>query len=596
MQLYIPLALCVVGRRCDARVIVNTKYGQVMGTSQTYADTFAPFSVVNKFLGVPYAAPPLGELRFRAPQLPSAWKPDIYNASRFKSPCLQIIEQRSVLFYKNFWPGFTSKDYSEDCLYLNIYTPAQNDTSPVSNLPVMVYVHGGGYEVGAPVARPGDQLALRGVTVVTVQYRLSAFGFVTTGDSAAPGNYGMLDQVAALKWVNENIAAFGGNPLKVTIFGESAGGSSVALHTLSPLSRGLFHQAISISGVDFSPFSYSSLKEAVNYTKNIAQTVGCPIEDNSEIIKCLRSVDANKVPVDGFNTWRPVVDKIFLMDTPRQLRQKGNFSKVPFMAGFTKNEGSFFIRRPNSKLHLSHFKGAIQSAFKIISNYKSGIPGRGAVKNLIIDALEFQYTPRPLSNYTPSLTQKLYDMVTDYSFAAPTHAVLSKHTEKVRGFMYQFQFNSSSQEYHPMTHLSDIPYIFGLPLANFKDKYISRAAYNDQDRNVSNTVITLFTNFAKYGHPTPSPVHGMIWEEFDNAKKKYLSIKTELEMCEFFEPERMAFWNEFYPKLLHLVENNFLPKGKAICSSSPPTGFLSHFGVLFISLLLSTILLSWGKG
>ena len=572
--------------QCNCEVIARTKYGKIMGLSETYVNSSTPFKVVKKFLGIPFAAPPTGKLRFRPPQTPSPWKPDIYNASQFKSPCLQLIESGTILFYKNFWPKFNSKDYSEDCLYLNIYVPAENHTISVyresSGFPVMLYIHGGGYEVGSPVASPGDQLALRGVVVVTIQYRLNAFGFVTTGSSAAPGNYGMLDQVAALKWVHENIAAFGGNPLKVTIFGESAGGSSVALHILSPLSRDYFHQAISISGVDFSPFSYSTLTAAVNFTRQIAQTVNCTIEDNARLVDCLRSVDARKIPVDGFNTWRPVIDRTFLMDSPRQLRKQGNFSKVPFMAGFTKNEGSYFVPNLKSKLHLSHFTNEIKRALKFISNYNFDLPG--TANSLIMAALEFQYLPRPQSNHTPSLEQNLYDIVTDYSFAAPTHAVLFRHTDKAQGFMYQFQYNSSSQR-RPMSHLSDIPYIFGLPFANFIDKN-SREAFNDQDRNISNTIITLFTNFAKYGHPTPSPVHGTVWKEFNSVSKKYLSIKTELNMAAFFEPERMAFWNEYYPKLLELIDKDFRVKEQENCSSSAPNVAISCLGILIIPTLI----------
>ena len=596
------LVLWLVIRRCNAQVTVQTHYGAIMGKSEKYSSAFAPFKVVNTFLGIPYAAPPVGKLRFRPPKAPSPWKPKVYNASQFRSVCLQLRLKQDMLFYRNFWPEFTSKDYSEDCLYLNVYVPQRNDTRG-TGLPVMVYIHGGGYEVGAPVANPGDQLALRGLVVVTIQYRLSAFGFVTTGDSAAAGNYGILDQVAALKWVNENIAAFGGDPMKVTIFGESAGGSSVALHLLSPLSIGLFRHAISISGVDFSPFSYSTLEEAVNFTKHVAKTLSCPTENSAKLIECLRGVDAEKIPVDGFNTWRPVIDKNFLMDDPRELRKQGNFSKVPFMAGFTKNEGSFFLRQVNPKLNYTHFNDEIKEAFKIVSNYNSGIPGTGIVNRLIVDALKFQYTPRPLVDHAPSLIQKLYDIVTDYSFAAPTHAVLSIHTEEAQGFMYEFHYNSSLQETPPMMHLSDLPYIFGMPLVNFRDKFSgSRIVFDDKDRNVSDTIITLFTNFAKYGHPTPSPVRGARWEEFDNKNKKYLSIKLEPEMANYFEPERMAFWNEFYPKLTKLVGSELSSKQaqkekkEVSCSSSTSIRLFSHMAIMLIPTLINMRLVLWVSG
>ena len=171
-----------------------------------------------------------GALRFRPPQPPKSWKPKVYLAKKHGNICVQpnYLEK----FIRSVTPNLT---YSEDCLYLDIYSP---NTS--LSLPVMVYIHGGGYAGGTAIVSPSDILALHGVVVVIIQYRLGPFGFLTTGDSEAPGNYGMLDQVEALKWVHENIKYFGGNPSKVTIFGQSAGGSSVGLHLLSPLTRDLF--------------------------------------------------------------------------------------------------------------------------------------------------------------------------------------------------------------------------------------------------------------------------------------------------------------------------------------------------------------------
>ena len=135
----------------------------------------------------------------------------------------------------------------------------------------MVYIHGGGYELGSALPWPGDILALQGLVVVVIQYRLGPFGFLTTGDSASPGNFGMLDQVEALKWVKENIENFGGNPNKVTIFGESAGATSVSLHLMSPLSQGLFHRAIAESGVDLCSWAIQPTSFGVNYAKELSQ-------------------------------------------------------------------------------------------------------------------------------------------------------------------------------------------------------------------------------------------------------------------------------------------------------------------------------------
>ena len=181
----------------------------------------------------------------------------------------------------------------------------------------MVYIHGGGYQGGTSVTFPGDMLALQGVVVVVIQYRLGPFGFLTTGDSAAPGNLGMLDQVKALKWVRDNVKNFGGNPGKVTIFGVSAGGSSVSLHLLSPLSKGLFHRVIAESGVDLSPFAIQPISFGLRYGKELAKKLSCPTGDHKAMVACIRekkSVGHQKASeklnyrfVDHV-LWAPVVD------------------------------------------------------------------------------------------------------------------------------------------------------------------------------------------------------------------------------------------------------------------------------------------------
>ena len=183
-----------------------------------------------------------------------------------------------------------------------------------------------------------------------IQYRLGPFGFLTTGDSASPGNFGMLDQVEALKWVKENIENFGGNPNKVTIFGESAGATSVSLHLMSPLSQGLFHRAIAESGVDLCSWAIQPTSFGVNYAKELSQKLNCPVGNHEAMVNCIREKGAADIQNASKSTnsyrsvdylqWAPVVDKNFLHDTPQKLRGKGDFKRVPLMIGFTRNESA----------------------------------------------------------------------------------------------------------------------------------------------------------------------------------------------------------------------------------------------------------------
>ena len=325
-------------------VTVSTKYGDIEGLLASYPNASAPFKSVSKFLGVPFAAPPTEELRLKPPQPPHYWKPDVHQAKKHGNICWQDTSFMFEFLYNPFKKNYS---ISEDCLYLDIYTPNVR-----LSLPVMVYIHGGGYEAGAAIGYPSDHLALQGVVVVVIQYRLGPFGFLTTGDSAAPGNLGMLDQVEALKWVKDNIANFGGNPNKVTIFGESAGGSSVSLHLLSPLSKGLFHQAIAESGVGVSPWATQPTSFGLRFTKELAQKLNCPSSNHDEMVSCIQKKEAaniqqasasiNYVFVD-YLRWAPVVDKNFLHDTPQNLRKKGDFKKAPLMISFNSNEAAIIL-------------------------------------------------------------------------------------------------------------------------------------------------------------------------------------------------------------------------------------------------------------
>ena len=318
-------------------VTVTTVYGEVEGLVTSYPDASGPFKSISKFLGVPFAAPPVGKLRLKAPEPPKGWKPNVRLAKKHGYVCWQ--DKHFEHLIKLFDPTFS---YSEDCLYLDVYSPNVG-----ASLPVMVYIHGGGYEVGTAVLFPSDILALHGVVIVVIQYRLGPFGFLTTGDSAAPGNLGMLDQVEALKWVKENIEYFGGDPNKVTIFGESAGATSVTLHLLSPLSKGLFQQAIAESGVDLSPFAIQPVSFGLNFTKELAQNLDCATSDHSAMVACIRSKKGEEIqdasnainyPFIEHLSWAPVVDNNFLLDTPQNLRDKGDFEKVKFMISFNSQE------------------------------------------------------------------------------------------------------------------------------------------------------------------------------------------------------------------------------------------------------------------
>ncbi|XP_068696533.1 cocaine esterase-like [Montipora foliosa] len=563
-------------------VTVSTKYGEIEGFIASYPNASGPLKSVSKFLGIPFAAPPIGELRFKAPQPLKAWKPNVLTAKKHGNICIQ---NKNIDFYfKQFTSNFS---YSEDCLFLDVYSPNVS-----LSLPVMVYIHGGGYQSGAAITHTSDILALQGVVAVVIQYRLGPFGFLTTGDSVSPGNFGMLDQVEALKWVNENIEHFGGNPNQVTIFGESAGGTSVSLHLLSPLSRNLFHRIIAESGVDLSPFAFQSSSFGLRFTKELAEKLSCPTKEHGTMVDCIQAKDA--IDVQAANelirykytkeaNWAPIVDMNFLHDTPQHLRQKGDFKKAPLMICFTSNEASLFLSLFLNSLELmkNPSDGVSPATFKSFMKKFPLAQKRGnKTAELIAGALEFVYTPWPDNSDKYALRSKLVDLIGDYTFYAPSHEVADFHSQFAPVYMYEFTHKTSFNPWGPnepwmgVTHGDNIPFDFGIP---FLPNFFSMA--NEADRNVSSLIMAMYVNFARSSDPK---VSGVPWEEYNATHRAYLRVNANPKMAASFYPYRMAFWNDYHPKLLQVK----FDVGKQVVSGANTFDAIP----MFIQIILTVIL------
>lgn len=349
------LACCVLAAAVCCRAsppVVSTRYGKLRGLR-----TPLPGGVLNpveQFLGVPYAAPPTGERRFQPPEPPSSW-PGVRDATRFAPVCPQHLDERALL--RDMLPvWFTAnldtlaayvQDQSEDCLFLNVYVPADT-RDPGGKRPVMVYIHGGSYMEGTGNLMDGSVLASYGdVIVVTVNYRLGVLGFLSTGDQAAKGNYGLLDQIQALRWVEENAGAFGGDPKRITVFGSGAGASCVSLLTLSHYSEGLFQKAIIQSGTALS--SWAVNYQPAKHTRALAEQLGCGSSDTSVLVSCLRGVGwrelsrARVSPVAYHVAFGPVVDGDVIPDDPQILMEQGEFLNYDVMLGVNQGEGLRFV-------------------------------------------------------------------------------------------------------------------------------------------------------------------------------------------------------------------------------------------------------------
>ncbi|MGC9948813.1 MAG: carboxylesterase family protein [Bryobacteraceae bacterium] len=291
---------------------------------------------VAAFKGIPFAAPPVGALRWKPPQPAPHWE-GVREAVEFGARCMQGNIYNDMVF--------RDKGPSEDCLYLNVWTPA---ASAEARLPVMVWIYGGGFAAGAASEprQDGENLARKGVVVVSMNYRLNVFGFFAHAELAnesghhSAGNYGLLDQLAALEWVHKNIAGFGGDPAKVTIFGESAGSFSVSAQMASPLAQGLFQRAIGESGAFFSTvLNLKPLPRSEEADAKFAESIG------AHSLADLRAKPAGELldaaaKQDGIR-FAPNIDGYFLPRSVREIYAKGQQSHVPLLAGWNHDEGGY---------------------------------------------------------------------------------------------------------------------------------------------------------------------------------------------------------------------------------------------------------------
>uniref|UniRef100_A0A1A8UJN7 Neuroligin 2a n=1 Tax=Nothobranchius furzeri TaxID=105023 RepID=A0A1A8UJN7_NOTFU len=571
--------------------IVSTGYGKVRGIRKELNNEI--LGPVEQFLGVPYATAPIGERRFQPPEAPGSWQ-EIRNATTVAPVCPQNVHgvlpeiMLPVWFTDNLDAAATYvQNQSEDCLYLNIYVPTEDgpltkktDESSMNKprdedirdrrkKPVMLFIHGGSYMEGTGNMFDASVLAAYGnVIVVTMNYRLGVLGFLSTGDQSAKGNYGLLDQIQALRWLNENIGHFGGDPERITIFGSGAGASCVNLLILSHHSEGLFHRAVAQSGTAIS--SWSVNYQPLKYTKILARKVGCTYSETADLVDCLRRktfrelVDQDIQPARYHIAFGPVVDGDVVPDDPEILMQQGEFLNYDILIGVNQGEGLKFVDDSEDN------DGISAAAFDYtISNFVDNLYGYPEGKDILRETIKFMYTDWADRDNGDMRRKTLLALFTDHQWVAPAVATAKLHAEfQSPVYFYTFYHHCQTEtrpEWADAAHGDEIPYVFGVPMIGATDLFPCNFSKNDV--MLSAVVMTYWTNFAKTGDPNlpvpqdtkfihtkPNRFEEVIWTKFNPKDKQYLHIGLKPRVKDNYRANKVAFWLELVPHLHSLHE------------------------------------------
>lgn len=534
-QVLSVVALCavaVVAAR-DERVVaqaepclVTTANGNIVGVRR---------GGVCAYLGVPYAAPPVGDLRWKPPQPRAPWAPATLNATAAPPVCAQV----------NVATGALAGN--EDCLTLNIWTPAVKSSARGTD--VFLWLHTGGFQETSSNFTDGQRFAdERGVVVVAPNYRLGPFGFLThsalTVEDAgynSSGNYGLADQRAAMRWVRHNIAAFGGDPDNVTLAGQSAGATSVQFHLMSPASRGLFHRAIVQSG--YGSVRWKTADEALAQGDALAASLGCT--DRAGMVGCLRSATRDQVlralpaarlqiiEPQALVQWAPVVDGLEIPDQPRDMLRRGEFSRMPVILGVTGDEGWTFVDRSfPSGLDALQYDRAVRTEF--------GMDAEAVLRLYPANAF-------------PTPKDALARLTGDVEFACETRRVArALHHEGAPVYFYSFEHTVDVLTAGRASHSLELNFLFG---NNFGAP--SPYVLTEPDLALFRSMSTYWRQFAETGTPNhpdnpiqwpafrPQPSYGS--EPVDPSRSdRYLVLERRIGEASYLRDAQCNFWESFY--------------------------------------------------
>lgn len=521
ISLVSTLAACGHDSNNHAPTVVKTDKGMVKGKET---------AAMREFLGIPYAAPPVGDLRWEPPQPTQPWSGTL-EATHFANHCPQTDSP------------FGQPSTTEDCLYLNVFAPRDKGAYPV-----MVWIHGGAFIDGESDDYDPSPLVKQDVVVVTLNYRLGILGFLAHPALAdSGGDYGIMDQQAALRWVQRNIAGFGGNPDNVTVFGVSAGGLSVLTQILSPKAEGLFQKAIVESG-SYSlvpPLRKVSLDLAQTLGKDFARKVKCNKQTPEQTAECLRNMPAGQIVKAQSESPLRFVPNIRAGLLPRSMLEaleSGQFNQVPMIEGSNRNEWRLFVAlehdlTPNGPIKAADYVSAIQSTLLISKDDAQTI------------AQEY-----PLSDY-PSADLAMAAVGTDAAFACNSRTEIRGFSHYVSVHAYEFNDPKAPEIILPTkpvtfpfasAHSSEIQYFFDF--FNPEEILAAPSVLSPKQKKLSHAIIDYWTRFAHTGNPNPDSGAITYWPKY-NSEETFLSLMPPspqtISDAQFAREHHCDFWSNF---------------------------------------------------
>ncbi|XP_050530967.1 acylcarnitine hydrolase [Daktulosphaira vitifoliae] len=551
------------------------------------------------YLGLPFAQPPVGNLRFAPPNVDPlpAWS-GIRNGSVHMPSCMQdpqMLHNRNRVF-EALMPNLQIR-MSEDCLYLNVYRP--EGAIPDEKFPVMVWFHPGDFHSGSPSLWDASVLAAKQkVIVVTTAYRLNIFGFYSDSSSEASGNWGLLDQVAALDWVNQNIDSFGGSSQNVTIFGQGSGAVCVGLHTLSPLSRGKFQRAISMGGNVLQRIAITTF-DTETVLEMLADNVTC---FRNTLTGCLKNIVAEELYKQGgmLTHWGPVVDAValangsrdpFLPDEPGILMAADGLNPAAHMIGFNHMEEAYELY---DKVDAVESIGVTRDRFENLIREmvdEEQLPGGQLAPmiaseenctlnvDFVLETVIFRYGYQ--ANDPENLRGNYVKLATNKKYGSTAFRMAIFTSKRSPTYMYRFEYKLRTTkvlvvpEWIDAAHMMELPFVWGMPFWT----NLQNIDWSSADRRMSENMMNMWTNFARFSNPTFKGFT-VKWEEFKGISPKVMVLDKNLNLS--FPDQEYNFWADYYPKVLNVAMQccqNVTTDGASISS-------LSLVFLIFVPLLL----------